>query len=273
MLRIILIALAALASFPLAAEELIVRGDRLFVPVEVQGEPAEALLDSGAELTLLDRRFADQLGVQEGKQVEARGTGAGTISAELVENVDISALGRDFTLPVVAVIDLSDVAARLIGQPLPVILGREIFDAGKLAIDIDAGTIAFVAEQELPGGLRLLLTAAHGIETVPVLFGEMEVSADFDLGNGSGLLLSSELASQLKLEPVGIEPAGGIGGAAARPVVYVRELTLAGRLFRNIRAHVLENLQVPANVGVGILRRFRIVTDFPNRAIFLDPTS
>lgn len=273
MSRIILIALAALVSSPLAAEELTVRGDRLFVPVEVQGERAEALLDSGAELTLLDRRFADRFGVQEGKKVEARGTGAGTTSAELVENIGISALGRNLTLPVVAVIDLSDVGARLIGQPLPIVLGREIFDAGKLAIDIDAGTIAFVAEQELPQGVRLPLMAAHGIETVPVLFGDMEVSADFDLGNGSGLLLSPELARQLELEPVGIEPAGGIGGAAARPVVYVQELTVAGRPFRNIRAHVVENLQVPANIGVGILRRFRILTDFPNREIFLDPNS
>lgn len=272
MIRIIFAALAAAISLPLQAEELIVRKDRLFVPVEVRGQRAEALLDSGAELTVLDREFADLVQVQDGKQVEARGTGAGTTSAELVENIAISALGRHLTLPVVAVIDLSDVGARLVGRPLPVVLGREIFDAGRLAIDIDAGTIDFVPAQDLKRGVRLPLTAARGIETIPVRFGEIEVSADFDLGNGSGLLLSSELASQLELEPVGIEPAGGIGGAAPRPVVYVQELTIAGHNFRHIRAHVVDSLQVPANVGVGILRQFHIVTDFPNREVFLTPT-
>lgn len=271
MIRIILAALAASAALPLHAEELIVREDRLFVPVEIRGERAEALLDSGAELTLLDRDFADQLQIQEGRQVEARGTGAGTTSAELVETVEISALGRQLTLPVVAVIDLSDVGARLMGRPLPVVLGREIFDAGRLAIDIEARTIDFVPEQGLEKGVRLPLTAAHGIETIPVRFGEIEATADFDLGNGSGLLISPDLASQLELEPVGLEPAGGIGGAALRPVVYVPQLTIAGRTFRQHRAHVVDSLQVPANVGVGILRHFRIVTDFPNREVLLAP--
>ena len=269
MLRIIFAALAASTSIPLHAEDLIVRGDRLFVPVEVHGERVEALLDSGAELTVLDQSFADRLETQGGKKVEARGTGGATTTAELVENIRINALGRDLTLPVVAVIDLSDVGARLVGRPLPVVLGREVFDAGKLAIDIDAGTIEYLPQQDRASGVRLSLTAAHGIETIPVRFGAWDANADFDLGNGSGLLLSSELASQLKLEPVGIEPAGGIGGAVGRQVVYVAELTIAGRTFRHLRAHVAENLQVSANVGVGILRHFRIVTDFPNREIYL----
>lgn len=257
-------------SAPLHAEDLHVRGDRLFVPVSIGSEQVEALLDSGAEVTVIDRAFAARHPIGEGQEVDAHGTGAQSVKASLVENQPIGALGRDFTLPVVAVMDLSEVGNRLLGGPLPVVLGREVFDAGRLAIDIEEGTIDWLGEGESPAGERVALTSAHGIESIPVRFGATQVHADFDLGNGTGLLISKVLADRLGLEPAGIEPGGGIGGAKGRAVVYVPELTVAGHSFRNVRAHVDDDAQVDANVGVAQLRAFRIVTDFPNGAVWLE---
>lgn len=257
-------------STPLHADELQVRGDRLFVPVIIDGEQVEALLDSGAEVTVIDRAFAARHPMGKGEEVEAHGTGAQSVKAHLVENQPVSALGRELTLPVVAVMDLSEVGNRLLGGTLPVVLGREVFDAGRLAIDIQEGTINWLGEGESPPGERVSLTSAHGIETIPVRFDKTEVQADFDLGNGSGLLISKTLADRLDLEPVGVEPGGGIGGAKGRAVVFVPELTVAGHSFRNIRAHVDDGAHVDANVGVAQLRAFMIVTDFPNGAVWLD---
>lgn len=272
MFRILLTAIAACLALPLQAEELLVRGDRLFVFVEIRGERVEALLDSGAEVTIFDRKTAERLLIGGGVEVETRGTGAGTTKAELVENVPVRTLGRELVIPVAAVMDLSDVGARLIGTSVPMILGREVFDAGRLAIDIEAATIAWLPDDGEVGGMKLSLTPANGIETIPVQFGEeIAVDADFDLGNGTGLLISSDLAERLALAPVGIEPGGGIGGSVGRPVVYLPEMTIAGRPFRNIRAHVTEDSRVAANVGVNILRQFLIVTDFAKRHIWLEP--
>ena len=273
------ILIAAALSFPLAvsipltvqADELIVRGDRLFIHAEVNGRKAEALLDSGAEMTVLDTRFAREAQLAEGEEVTARGTGAGTVKAQIVEGVDLTALGRQIVLPAAAVMDLSDIEARVVKAPVPVIVGRDLFDAGRLAIDIEGRRIEWQSGDEPMAGVMLPLSSSHGIETIPVTFGGVAADADFDLGNGTGLLLSREMAERLNLRPVGVEPAGGIGGAAGRTVVYVPELTIAGRIFRNVRAHVADNAQVPANVGVGLLRRFRIVTDFRQRAIWLHP--
>ncbi len=238
----------------------------------MNGEQVDALLDSGAELTIVDTRFAARIGLVGAKTVEARGTGAATTQADLVENVSILALGRQVGIPLAAIMNLSDIEARLIGAPLPVILGRELFDAGKIAIDIEASRIAWLPGDHPVEGVRLPLTSAHGVETIPVEFGEgINVQADFDLGNGTGLLISSELSDRLGLRPVGVEPGGGIGGAIGRPVVYVPELSIAGRIFRHVRAHVSDDMQVPANVGVGLLRNFRIVTDYPNRQLWLQP--
>ncbi len=272
MFRTLIAVAAASLSLPLHAETLAVRGDRLFVTVDVAGESVEALLDSGAEMTVFDRVTAERLDIGSGTKVEARGTGATTTSAELIENVNVRTLGQDIDLPVVAVMDLSDVGTRLIGGPLPMVLGRDVFDAGLLAVDIEGGRIEFVSDDGVPTGERLILTPAHGIETIPVAFGpDMIVAADFDLGNGSDLLISSELASSLGLSPVGVEPGGGIGGAVGRPVVYVPELTIAGKHFHDVRAQISESMQTAANVGVKLLRNFRILTDFPNRQVWLAP--
>ncbi|WP_338466204.1 aspartyl protease family protein [Novosphingobium sp. ZN18A2] len=271
MIRTIFTIVAACTPLSAHAENLVVRGDRLFIPVNVKGERIEALLDSGAELTVFDRKFAERTQIQGQSEVEARGTGASTTTATLSKNVQVSALGRQIQIPVAAIMDLSDVGTRLVHGPLPMVLGREVFDAGKLSIDIRNARIEWLPESAQIYGRRLALKPANGIETITVRFGpSTEVNADFDLGNGTGLLISADLAKQLKLAPVGVEPGGGIGGAADRLVVFVPQLAIAGKTFYNVRAHVSGNMQEPANIGVSILRHFRIVTDFPNGQVWFE---
>lgn len=272
MIRMILALCAALLAFPLQANGLEVRGNRLFLSVEVGGTRVDALLDSGAEMTVFDTRLAEDLGLASGAAVEARGTGARTVSAVLVDDVSITALDRKLTMPKAAVIDLSDVGARLLGAPLPMILGRDFFDSGRVFIDIEGSRIAWLDDDAEPDGVMLDLTSANGIETIMVGFGAAGAqSADFDLGNGSDLLISSALASKLALAPVAAAEGGGIGGAVTRPVVYVPELTIAGVTFRDVRAHVTQDARMSANIGVSLLRRFVIVTDFPQRRVWLRP--
>ncbi|MEQ1932103.1 MAG: hypothetical protein ABL957_16445 [Parvularculaceae bacterium] len=52
--------LVACASAP-GDPSLIVRGDRLFVPIEINGIATEALLDSAAEATFVDAAFAREI--------------------------------------------------------------------------------------------------------------------------------------------------------------------------------------------------------------------
>jgi hypothetical protein len=137
MIRMLLTLCTALIAFPLHANNLEVRGDRLFVSVEVGGKHLNALLDSGAEVTVFDHQVARELRFAGGAAVEARGTGADTVRAELVDHVNIRVLDRDMMIPKAAVIDLSDVGKRLLNAPLRMILGREFFDSGRVLIDIE----------------------------------------------------------------------------------------------------------------------------------------
>jgi hypothetical protein len=93
-----------------------------------------------------------------------------------------------------------DVGRRLLGRQIDVILGREIFDAARLAIDIEGHRIAVVPRETVPRGVRLELITEHGVETVPVsVESGAPVRATFDLGNGSQVLIGSAFAGRAGL--------------------------------------------------------------------------
>ena len=217
-------------AFSLAAA-LTVRGDRLYIPATINGVQTEAVLDSAEEVTLLDDEFAGRIGAGGGKAITARGSGAGNAKAELVEGVRVEAVGVKLPHVTVAVMDLDDVGQRLFGRKLDAIVGRELFDAGRLAIDIEGGTIHTLPSGGKPKGVRLPLQTFHGNETVPVsIEGNAPVRAEFDLGNGSDMLIGKAYAARLGLldREHAHEDGGGIGGAVKRQIVTLKSVRLAG---------------------------------------------
>ncbi len=256
MIRAALVVLLALVPVAAAADPLAVRGERLYVAANVEGHPVEALLDSAAELSVIDR---------------ARGSG-GEQDAELVRNVTITALGVTLSGTTVGVTDLSDVGARLLGRRLDVILGHDLFAETRLAIDIEGGTMTRQDRTEPVSGTELPVSGHDGIDSIPVQIAGKTVPADFDLGNGGGPLISKELVASLGLKPVGLEPGGGIGGAISAEIYYLPELDLGGVRFPRLRARLDPHSNAGAlNIGVSVLRRFLIVTDLGQRKIWLAP--
>ena len=206
-----------------------------------------------------------------------QGSGKASIDASLVTGVTLEALDLTLRDQTVAVADLSDVGRRLLGHRVDVILGREIFDAARLSIDIDGHLISVVARDREPRGVRLELVTEHGVETIPVrVESGSEVRATFDLGNGSDVLIGKALVSRMNLlrdgRDVRVERGGGLGGEVARQVITLRSLEVAGRRFEDIAAAIdAQPSASDVNVGVALLRHFRITTDFANHAVWLEP--
>ncbi len=246
------------------------RGGRLFLPAVIAGRSVEALLDSAAEMTLVDSRFAAELRLTGGKAETARGSGASTQAAREIEGVALAAAGFDLGKLSVAVVDLSDVGRRLIGGPLPMVLGRELFDAARLEIDIAGGRLRVVDGRLTPRGQRLPLTAAHGIETFPIRIGDTPAQAEFDLGNGSRMLVGSAFAARHGLAASSETSGGGIGGAKVMKMLVLPTVTIAGRALRDVPAAIDANANAAdANVGVAELAGFRITVDYRDRALWL----
>ncbi len=100
------------------------------------------------------------------------------------------------------------------------------------------------------------------------------MQAEFDLGNGTGVILSRRFATQAGLfdgRPVSATPGGGIGGPKLRQGFILRSLSVAGRDFSGVHVDVDDAPDAPdANIGVGVLQHFRITTDFASHKVWLE---
>jgi hypothetical protein len=79
------------------------RGSRLSVAAKINGKPVNALLDSAAELTLIDSKWARTLKLGQGKSATGQGSGEASFEAQLVEGVTLEALGLQLAGQTVAV--------------------------------------------------------------------------------------------------------------------------------------------------------------------------
>ncbi len=255
---------------------LYLRNGRLFLPAVVNGRDTQVLLDSGAEISLLDAGFAQSLGLATAGRETVKGSG-GTDEVSFASGVSVAAIGLQLDELTVAVLDLTDISERLIGESLTMILGREIFDAARLRIDIRGGSIAVSDREVQPQGEALTLVGQHGIEAFPVILNGAETAlAEFDLGNGGAVMIGPALAEKLGFlaedKIVGRRSGGGIGGAVIRDIVIIPALTVGGVTFENVEA-AIDRTETAAeiNLGLSILQHFLITTDFSERRIWLQP--
>ncbi|MGI4877845.1 MAG: pepsin/retropepsin-like aspartic protease family protein [Janthinobacterium lividum] len=265
--------LTAAARADIAPTRLSIVNDRVFVDAVVNGRPTVALLDSGAEVTVLDRAFAARLGIIGGSAATARGTGAATTDARLVRGVEVIVAGLRLRSPTVAVIDLADVSRQLHDR-IDVLIGRDLFDAARLAIDLRAGSVR-AGPSIVPAGVRLRLVPLRGVETIPVLIEGFPAQADFDLGNGGSVLVGAAFANRHRMlddgRTLATIPGGGIGGSTLQTTLVLRTLDLGGRRFTDVPAAIdTSPTAADANIGVRLLKRFGIVTDFAARSVWLD---
>lgn len=264
--------LLACASSALA-EPLVIDNGRLFISAKVNGVVTEALLDSGAEASLIDPKLAADAKLPEGQAITIKGSG-GSATAHFVEGVPIEALGLPVGGEGLVVMDLSDLSQRLIKRPTRAIVGRALFDAARLRIDIAAGTIDVANRAVTPPGTRLPLTGHAGIEAVPVTVNGLAAQAEFDLGNGSEPMISRALAKRLGLKVTGSKAGGGIGGEIQRDIVQIGSLSVAGSVFRNVTAAIDDQSNSnDMNIGTSILRHFLLTTDFKERFVWLEPVA
>ncbi len=258
-------------SCSVAAEPLIVDNGRLFISARINGVKTEALLDSGAETSLVDPSLAKQAKLGPGKSIRMKGSG-GEQDVSVVSGVRIEALGLTIPTAEVVVMDMTDLTTRLIKRPTRAIVGREVFDAAPIRIDLAKNDVQALGAKDKPRGVKLALTEQRGIETIPVMLGTTGAQAVLDFGNGSGVMIGRELADQMGLKPIGKMKGGGIGGEIERDIVVLPELTLAGRTFRNVQASVDEtSSRAELNVGTPILKHFVVTADFKGRAAWFEP--
>jgi predicted aspartyl protease len=269
------------ASAPMPFE--FFRETRIVLPVQVNGHPVEALLDSGAGIVVLDKAYAAEIGVVPTGSISVNGMTVGG-QAPTASGVTISVGGLTLKNVQVVIADLASVAAG-IGRPLPIILGREAFTAAIVDIDFPARRIAFhdpAAFHAPPGAIRLPLTdTPDRLHELPMsVEGGAAEPTNFDLGSSTPVYVSRDYADRhrfLQTHATVETLAGGYGGSSVHDATMLKSIRLGEVELTNVPALVnrsaVESPTRGFNVGMPVLSRFRLMIDFGHGGLFLIPNA
>lgn len=257
------------------------RGNRIVIAARINGHDTDVLLDTGASMSTLDRDYARSIGIPEGFKIQAKGVG-GVTEAELVSGVTLSVGGFQASNASVGVMDLTALE-RSIGRPISGIVGRDFFNATVVSIDWAKKQIRVHSPEAFrpaADARPLELTKKGPFNTIPIsIGGAPPTEALLDVGNGGSLVVSR---SYLNGHPdiAGLRSAafqtGGVGGMRSARLTTIPQVALAGVTFVNVPAVLAEagNDDDPTqmtNVGVGLLRQFKVDLDLGRGRIFLAP--
>lgn len=241
------------------------------VEATVNGRPVIALVDSGAQYSVIDRALFEDLGQTRTFDVPlvAYGVGGGAQSGRgATLDVQVGPLGLGALRA--AVLDLGPLArAEGIGSPL--ILGQDVLRALTLDLDPPERRLAFIrpeAYRPAPDMIALEVRLERGALATEVSVEGAALTAVVDTGASALLSLSLEAATQAGLLDGRPERSGEslvLGGAIPARIVRARTLTLGDRLYRDAEVAIYGDAPLPgyprALLGMAAFRDRRLGLD------------
>ncbi len=255
---------------------------QIFIPGAVNGHDVPMMLDTGAEVTLIDKGLAEALGIVGEGEIPAVGT-SGSESVALARGVDIRLGAVTLKNLTVGIYDFAPLAAAM-KHPLPVLLGKEVMNEAVIDIDFAASRIRMVdraAYRPTTAAREVALVTLTGLRAVPIRIEDgPEVLGMFDLGSAKALTLFPSYVAEHGLldgRAVSEGSSHGVGGLSAVRTMTVQRLHLAGFDLEDVAADVPEAHGIwvrdvaAANLGLPLFSRFRLAIDFAGDRLFLTP--
>ncbi|NIP43754.1 MAG: PDZ domain-containing protein [candidate division Zixibacteria bacterium] len=256
----------------------------IYVPVHVNGAgPFWFLLDSGAGMTILEKRIADSLGMEDAGNLPA--VGVGGIDVGNFVKVDSLKIGNvtlyDFAA---GALDFS-FAEEMLVEPIQGILGYDLFSSLIVDIDYPANIITIYNPKAgiYPGRadtLQLEIESNHPVIKA-VVNDSIEGRFRFDTGSQNFLDLNSPFVKKYKLldqveKELGTFPIMGIGGESESTLAILPSFTIGKyRLddlitgFNLMESGILAAEHIDGNVGGGLMKWFALGFDYPDKKLYL----
>jgi hypothetical protein len=263
-------------------------GGHIFVRGRVQGsEPVWLTIDTGASGCLFDAEFATSVGLEARGQATATGP-AGAMQGAFVRGASVTLPGVELTIVTAQTLPL-EFLSRGVGRRIVAILGYEFFD--RFVVELDYA--ARVMRLRDPDGFEY---TGPG-ESIPITLRSMQPyvrarldagkdkssSGEFvvDLGSSATLALSHDFDAEHGILAASTHPlhdsAGGVGGRFDMEVARIDALHLGSftiskpvTLFPHGR---MTEEGSAGNIGAGALKRFRVIVDYANERMILEPTA
>mgnify|MGYP002780551920 CR=1 FL=1 len=225
------------------------------VRVTVGGRSVRALIDSGAQYSVIDRAFFQSLGQGRTFDLPLVAYGVGgqpQLGKGTTLDVTVGAL-RLSTLRA-AILDLG-LLASTDGLGTPIILGQDVLSGVVLDIETEARRLRMVDPRrfEMPPGLQAVPVRRSGDAAMTDVTVEGAViAAVIDTGATALLALSQEAATGAGLLDGRPERSGAsivLGGAIAARIVEARTVTVGDRLYRGVDLPIYADVGLPGFPG------------------------
>jgi predicted aspartyl protease len=240
------------------------------VRATVGGQTVRALIDSGAQFSVIDRGLFEQLGLDHTFDMPLLAYGVGGVAQ----------LGKGVTLDVglgalrisnlrAAILDLGPLAAEA-GLGAPLILGQDVLSQGLLDLDVERRRLRFLPPgSPTPGHVLPVEVRRTGraLATTITVEGAV-IEAVVDTGASGLLSLSREAALSAGLLDDRPRERGSslvLGGSVASTVVEARTVTFGDQLYRRVRTAIYGDVAVPgypaALIGMEAFEGRRLILD------------
>jgi len=246
------------------------------LPVSINGIASAAIIDSGARRTILDSAFALRLGLRARPGFKGVGL-TGQIFGAYADGLQIQLGDQTLANISAAVLDLSGIAA-ILGHPVELLIGHELFEANLVEIDFPASRLRlWPAGAEIDMGVTPfpLGKASDRLRTLPLqLLGQVETSAAIDLGSEIPLYLDPALVENTRLlerRPSSTSATIGAEGIELSRIAVLPSIELGGVRFTDVPVQVPTRWKFasPAVAGLPILNRFHMALDFESSQAWL----
>ena len=250
----------------------------------VNGHPANIVLDTGAEVSIIDQAFAEQIGLQSAGEVSVHGL-AGTDQVYFARNLEFEIGNLRIRCPRVAVVDFSPFAS--ISSRVPsALLGAEVFVETVVDIDYPNQRMAFRSAEDFQydGPGETLATKAldqhrhalsASVEGHPLAWYLIDTGGDFTVS------IYPKLADRQKLlkdrRPTSAWISMGIGGLIQETTASLERFSVGGLQLSDVPVSFLEDsdgrlaaADHDGIVGSAVLKRFRILFDLGHDRLHLE---
>jgi hypothetical protein len=257
------------------------KDDLVFVDAEVDGAPGVFLLDTGAQASVLDPRFAQAAHVRLGRRREIEGRG-GDLGARQAEPVVMAVTGGPAARIAPLVADLSQ-ASRAMGLPLAGILGDDFLQGFVLRLDYRGQTLTLAREADPPAdAIPVRLGQAPYVEARAVL-GERVAQGEFEIDTGSNTAVEfwrpfarANLGDRPGGRDVGLGVGLGVAGLSLIERGRIDALEVAGRRILGPEVNFADDTRVDdagprygGVIGGPAWRGLVLYLDLPQRRMWL----